>query len=324
MDVNSNLSEKKNVNAAIIYLARSRRTDISSLKHSLSVLDLNFNNQFNYPIIIFHEDFNESLMDEIQKCTQSKLKFERVKFEIPDFLKKEKIPEFIYVEGFEFSIGYRHMCRFFSGLIYQNPVLKDYDYYWRLDTDSFLLGKIDYDIFRFMQENGYLYGYLNAGMDRPAVVNGIWDVTKKYIEINNIQPTFLKKFTHGGIWDMTVFGTNFEISRLDFWRSSDFKDYFDYLDKDGGIYKYRWGDACIHFLAVSMFIPENQIHKFSDIAYQHQSFINNCRINQISSSKLLIIKSKVMTYILKFSNFLKRKFIIYRRFIELLRKILGD
>jgi alpha 1,2-mannosyltransferase len=306
--------------ATILYLARSKRGDIENLKHSLSLLDINFNDKFNYPVIIFHEDFNESLLEDIQKSTRSNLKFEKVDFQVPDFLKNEAIPEFIYVDGFEFSIGYRHMCRFFSGLIYQNPALKGYDYYWRLDTDSFLLGKIDYDIFRFMQENDYLYGYMCTGIDHPDVVNGIWDITKKYIEANDIKPTFLQKFTPGGIWDMTGFGTNFEISNLDFWHSSEFKKYFDYLDHEGGIYKHRWGDNDIHFLAVSMFIPEDRIHKFEDIAYQHQSFINNYNIMG-SSSRLKNIELKFITIVLKMSTSLKRKSKLYRTFMQLLRQI---
>ncbi|MFZ3060709.1 MAG: hypothetical protein WA102_13365 [Candidatus Methanoperedens sp.] len=324
INISSSVYEKVPIKAVILYLARSKRKDIASLKRSLSLLDINFNDKFNYPVIIFHEDFNENLMEEIRKATRSNLKFEKVEFKVPDFLKKEDIPEFIYVDGFEFSMGYRHMCRFFSGLIYQNPALKDYDYYWRLDTDSFLLDKVDYDVFRFMQENNYIYGHIHTGIDNPAVVSGLWNITEKYIEEYNIQPTFLLKFTSGGIWDMTVFGTNFEISKMDFWCSRDFMDYFNYLDRAGGIYKYRWGDESIHFFAISMFIPENQVHKFSDIAYQHQSFINNYSINQDSFSKLENIKLEVMTSILKLSTALKRKSKLYRKFIEFFRKILGD
>lgn len=28
---------------------------------------------------------------------------------------------------------YRRMCRFFSGFVHKHPLLKDYDYYWRLE-----------------------------------------------------------------------------------------------------------------------------------------------------------------------------------------------
>ena len=37
-----------------------------------------------------------------------------------------------------FSMGYRHMCRFFSGEIFKHPIMENYDNYLRLDTDSFI------------------------------------------------------------------------------------------------------------------------------------------------------------------------------------------
>lgn len=273
--MNSKNSEKKDqIKAAIIYLSGSTPQDIADLKLSLSHLDINFNNQFKYPVIIFHEDFGESRMQEIQKATHSNLQFEKVEFKIPDFVDRTEIPE-SYPPPF--TMGWRHMCRFFAGIVSHHPSLKGYDWYWRLDTDSFLLGKINYDVFRFMQEHNYKYGYIAILTDPPEVVSGLWDFTKKYIEENKIQPTFLNKFTPNGIWNRQYYYTNFEITRLDFWRSEKFMKYFNYLDRTGGIYKYRWGDHVMHTLAISTFIPEKQVHKFSDIAYKHQGFVNQPR-----------------------------------------------
>jgi len=314
------MNEQKQIKAAIAYLVRSKRKDIADLKRSLSLLDINFNDRFNYPVIIFHEDFSDNLMENIRKSTHSKLQFAKVIFEIPDFLNKEEIPEFVFVDGSEFPIGFRHMCRFFSGLIFQQHILKDYDYLWRLDTDSFLLDKIDYDMFQFMHENNYVYGYIHILKEEPDAAKGFWDLVQKYIKENNIKPTFLNKFTIDGIWDRSYYYANFEISKLDFWHSDDFLKYFDYVDKSGGIYKYRWGDTIIHFLAISMFIPENLIHKFSDISYQHQDFVNNYSINLSifkKSNRFLIRK------IIRLSNNLKKQSNIYRNLLDFIKKMVN-
>lgn len=313
------MDDGKPVKAVITYLSRSRPKDVSDLKRSLSLLDVNFNDRFSYPVIVFHEDFNESLMGKIRKATRSNLQFEKIKFEIPDFLNKEEIPEYIYVDGFEFPMGYRHMCRFMSSLIFQHPALKDYDYLWRLDTDSFLLDKIDYDVFRFMEEHNYTYGYIHIIKDEPEAVRGLWETTKKYIEDNSIKPTFLHKFTQNGIWDRSYYYTNFEISKIDFWRSDEFMNYFNYLDKAGGIYKYRWGDHVIHLLAISMFVPESQVHKFSDIAYQHQGFINNYSIDSDKFNLMSKLKQNFITSFLKVSGSFKRRSKLYRKFIKLVK-----
>jgi hypothetical protein len=306
------------IKAVIVYLVRSRARDIADLKRSLSLLDANFNDQFDYPVFIFHEDFNKRLMEDIRKATRSNVKFEKVEFEIPDFLNKMEIPEFVYVDEFEFPIGYRHMCRFFSGLIFQHSALKDYDWYWRLDTDSFLLDKVNYDVFQFMQEHNYMYGYIQILKDEPDAVKGLWDITKKYIEDNNIEPTFLHKFTPNGSWDRSYYYTNFEISNLNFWRSDEFMNYFNYLDMSGGIYKHRWGDHVIHLLAIAMFMPEDKVYRFSDISYQHKEFINNYIIDTGMFTTLRNMKLRIMAPIWKMSNTLKRRSKLFRKLIKLL------
>ncbi len=314
------MEEREPVRAVIIYLSRSKTKDISDLKRSLSLLDVNFNDRFNYPVIVFHEDFTDGLKEDIRKATRSNLQFEKIKFEIPDFLNREEIPEYIYVGEYEFSIGYRHMCRFMSSLIFQHPAIKGYDYLLRLDTDSFLLDKINYDIFRFMAEHNYIYGYIHIIKDEPDAVEGLWEVTKKYIEDNNIKPTFLHKFLQDGDWDRSYYYTNFEISRIDFWRSDEFMNYFSYLDKTGGIYKYRWGDHVIHLLAISTFVPENQVHRFSDIAYQHQGFVNNYSMDMEKINIIRNLKNKFTVSALKVSRNLKRKSKFYRKLLKIAKR----
>lgn len=273
--------------AVILYLSRSLPKDIVDLKESLRLLDENFNNRFNYPLIIFHEDFDERLIQDIKRSTNSRIEFKKVEFEIPNFLNKDEV----YTHTF--SIGYCHMCRFFSGIAFQHPYLKDYDYYWRLDTDSFLLKKINYDVFDFMQRNSYVYGYITILKESPELVKNLWDATKKYIKENKIKPSFLYKFIRKGNWDRRYYYTNFEIGNLNFFRSDEYMKYFNYLDRLGGIYKYRWGDTPIHTLAISMFVPEKQVHRFSDIAYRHQSYENFMGFNIYSLRRLILKIGKI-------------------------------
>ena len=52
--------------------------------------------------------------------------------------------------------------------------------------------------------------------------------------------------------------------------SSAYKDFVDYIDHVGGIYKFRWGDASIKTIAVTLFVQKNVTHQFNAIGYQHQ------------------------------------------------------
>jgi len=263
---------KKKPKAVIIYLVRSLKKDVKNLIKSLGLLKAHFLDKYPYPVIVFIEDsFKEEWKEQVVSETNIVIQFEQVKFEIPYFLNKSKIPD--YVGSCSHGIGYRHMCRFFSGTVFQHPALRMYNWYWRLDSDSFILGKINYDIFQYMERKDYLYGYNYLTKDCPTVIVSLWKSVKKYIQQNRIKPTFLHKCLKNGKWNESIYYTNFEISKLDFWRSDKYAHFFNYLDRLGGIYKYRWGDAPIHTLAVSMFLPETKVYQFKDIAYKHQTFV---------------------------------------------------
>lgn len=66
--------------------------------------------------------------------------------------------------------------------------------------------------------------------------------------------------------------SNFEIGNLDWLRSQAYVDFFESLDKDGGFFYERWGDAPVHSIAAALMLKKEQIHFFNDIAYYHVPF----------------------------------------------------
>lgn len=73
----------------------------------------------------------------------------------------------------------------------------------------------------------------------------------------------------GDLWNMCHFWSNFEIADLDFFRSPPYRELFAYLDRDGGFYHERWGDAAVHSLAAAMLLRPEELHHFSDLGYIH-------------------------------------------------------
>jgi hypothetical protein len=138
----------------------------------------------------------------------------------------------------------------------------------------------------------------------------LWDLTKEFIQKNNIQPKFLNKYLDkNGEWDLLLFYTNSEISKLDFWRSEGYMEYYKMIDQNGDIYYYRWGDHTIHLFALSMLIDEHKLQCFKDIDYSYQDFRPNRRIPFlkqviVSTYNLIIqiiknIKNKIILYLKK-------------------------
>ena len=245
--------------AAVYYLVQPSR--IHSVRDSLKALDTYFNNRFQYPVIIFHErNFSANHRAQLKEVTTSNLYFQLIEFKIPDFI-VQPFPKI----NCNASIGYNHMCRFHSLCVYEQPVMKQLEYTWRLDDDTFILSNINQDIFRFMSDNDLVYGYTFIMSDAKRCVQHLWTNVTSYIRENHIKTHFFNKWT-----EPNMYYNNFEVSATKLWYSTEYKEYINMIDRTGGIYYNRWGDAPIKSIAVSMFVPENKTHCFCDVKYRHQ------------------------------------------------------
>lgn len=71
------------------------------------------------------------------------------------------------------------------------------------------------------------------------------------------------------VYNNCQFYSNFEIGSLNFFRGPKHQAFFNHLDQAGGFYYERYGDAPVHTLSVSMFLPKANIWFFRDIGYAH-------------------------------------------------------
>ena len=255
---------KSKPKALIYYLTRATR--LNELKRSLESVEQYFNFVYHYPIVIFHEsDLTESI-PAIKGWTNSSLYFQLVTFSLPDFL-IHPVTQNIPCRS---TIGYRHMCRFNAKLVYEHPIMKWVEYVWRLDDESILTDKIRYDVLDFMRNKNMLYGYIWEHVDAKNCVTDLWNSTERYVQEHNIIPR-----NPLSQWKSPkLYYNNFEVSSMALWRSREYRSFIEYVDRLGGIYYHRWGDAPIKGIAVNLFVPKTQLHHFKDVHYQHNTFSN--------------------------------------------------
>jgi len=265
------------MNAAIVYL--TRKQDIDLLVKSLYLLNNFFIKKYEYPVIILEDDLEEEDKEKIKlSLNDTKIKnfinFKNIKFTLPSSLSLD--PNLYNPPLNEFKMGYRSMCQFFSGEIFQDKDLQNYEWIWRLDSDSYILNSINYDPFKFMEQNNKVYGYISEYMeDQPYVVEGLFESTKQFIEQNKIQPNKILQHSLISGWNCEMFYTNFEIINTEFIKKSGYMKYYDFLNSTNNIFYKRWGDAPIRWLGINMFANENQIYCIKDISYQHQYWVKN-------------------------------------------------
>lgn len=256
----------------IIYLLKNDKKEIGMLKKSLELLKTNFLPNNNYPIVIIHEnDIQENILNDLRKNIDIKFDEIIIDFKHNQYADKSiDAPKNIYVPGIErgFDIGYRNMCKFFAFEIYKSPELQDTKYYLRLDCDSYFVNLVNYDIFKKMEENDYVYGYNKITTDNPIVSKNLWELSKQYSKSVNVLKVPIDQ-----IPQYYVYYTNFEIAKFDWFLSSGYKKYFEFLDEQNGIYLNRWGDHCIKYLGIEMFLNDSKKYCFN-LPYQHGNIFN--------------------------------------------------
>jgi alpha 1,2-mannosyltransferase len=77
---------------------------------------------------------------------------------------------------------------------------------------------------------------------------------------------------NGETYNLCHFWSNFEIADMNFWRGPAYQAYFDYLERAGGFYYERWGDAPVHSIAAALFQQKDQVHFFDEIGYEHNPY----------------------------------------------------
>ena len=110
--------------AAIYLMVGGRKQRNSELPDILTSLDKYFNNKFKYPVILFSERFTKEQEDFLRKNSSSDIYLQEFDLKMPEFLhiSVTELLEKTTCKGF--GVGYRHMCRFQSKHVYEEPILK--------------------------------------------------------------------------------------------------------------------------------------------------------------------------------------------------------
>lgn len=260
---------KEDIRAVFCYLANRGSRNYFHLFVSLFLLNWNFLRKHKYDVIVFHEA-NYSKVVRSVFAFLFDVRFREIKL-FEQYLKN--IAQIsIDAELKAYSTGYRSMCHFFFAGLYK--LLKEYDYYCRLDTDSFLIGSIDFDPFVYMKKNGLLYGYIAEVYESANAVKGLDNYLRQSVE--NIDEKVQNNILFDGTkYNLRCIYNNFEILDLSIFDKPEVNAFIDGIVKSNNIFNYRWGDAPLRTILVSFFVDKNQIVRFKRIDYKHQLFVQN-------------------------------------------------
>ncbi|KAI0129723.1 glycosyltransferase family 15 protein [Xylariales sp. AK1849] len=291
------------------FLALVRNAEQDGMVNSILQVEARFNSRktHRYDWIFFNDEpFTESFMSAVSNATGSLAHFEVIKPEhwvLPDWIDKSRYEVARHYLG-GIGVGkawmgsYHQMCRWNAGLFALEVRLQNYDWYWRVEPNIHYTCNINYDVFRFMRDNDMAYGFNMAILDDARSFPSLWERTQTFKRYNRdkVHPeadmrwllhqtdepdriirsgTGFMAETIGDQYNNCQFYSNFEVASLKFFRGKEHQSYFRHLDKSGGFFYERYGDAPVHTLSVSMLLPKRRVWFFRDIGYSH-GLCENC------------------------------------------------
>lgn len=321
------------IKAGIFILTQNTIERKIYLKTSLYFLFRNFNKKYNYPVIILHEgDFNKVTEDEIRHSVRENHRhlitfkvIHKEDFELPQHIDKERVEKSVAIQPVPYwrNIKYRLMCYFW--VKHFHKYTEGFDYVMRLDDDSIIEEPLVQDLFQLMASKDLVYmsniihvdcGLCNYGMKemfesilplyKDRINNGMFIKSKLpsgsevFNKFKNVVTNFEgKEYTSSEfVTEMPLmYYNNFFITATNFWKRDDVKEVIDKIDQHGGIFYYRYGDAPIQTLIVTLMAPEkisrsvfkyskrlqrevfidseNKLHSYMPKSYDNSSCISN-------------------------------------------------
>lgn len=287
----------RRANATLLMLARNN--ELEKAMQSVRELEEKFNHQFGYPWVFLNNmPFSQEFKEKMSAIVSGPVTFALTPphhWYQPGWIDEEKasasrdqmVADDIIYAG---SVSYRNMCRFNSGFFYRHPVLQQYKWYWRVEPDVHFHCVVDEDPFVIMEEQKKVYGFTIALLEWEKTITTLWKTVKDFIEENphHVAPNNSMGFlsdNDGETYNLCHFWSNFEIADMDFWRGEAYTEFFHYLDKHGGFYYERWGDAPVHSIAAALFLNKDQLHFFDEIGYEHAPFTHCPHGSGVSKKK---------------------------------------
>ena len=253
--------------SAICYLCKNQDYKIVNIKKSLEKLYLHYKFVNDSDIFIFVEsDFPKEKIEDL-KLSFPRIYFKTIEFK-PSVDLKIPVESISFDDKCDFTLGYRHMCQFFFSEI--RNYIKEYDWYMRLDDDSFIGSDINYNIFEYLENNNKVYGYVAEIPEWPPVVVGVDNFFIKIINEYKLTPHFFDKLLDDKKYNLRHFYNNIEIAKLSYFEKDEVKLLTRLVNESGNIYRWRWGDNLLRTILLSITVDQKQIHKFEDFDYYHQ------------------------------------------------------
>ena len=181
-----------------------------------------------------------------------------------------------------FSVGYRHMCRWYVIGLWEVLAARGYEWVMRMDEDSRLLSPIRHDLFAHLAGRGQAFGFHMASYESGFEGERFHTFVRRFLVATHgadFRPSWLLEScgANATVADFSVrrcgqlygFYNNFFVSSVSFWTSPDVRRFLAHVDESHTIYTRRYGDMLLQSVALQTYLPREQAQMLDEFTYEH-------------------------------------------------------
>lgn len=206
-------SQYRKMNASFVMLTRNE--ELNDVIKSIRSIEEHFNQWFKYPYVFLNDvPFTEEFRTRLQRESQAPMEFgtlDKLQWEFPEKVRQSFAFKYALQDQGDRGIlygneeSYHKMCRFYSGLFYKHPLVRKYEWYWRLEPDVEFFCDTTYDPFLEMARNNKKYGFTVVLPELYWTVPNLFRYTRSFIRHHKIKV--------GSLWNL--FTENYKIIETD-------------------------------------------------------------------------------------------------------------
>ncbi|KAI9311536.1 nucleotide-diphospho-sugar transferase [Dichotomocladium elegans] len=279
--------------AAYVTFTKSDGAALANLRMTMRQLEDNVNRQLGYPFLIFSD---EPLSDEFKTLARAMTESDVAFYDgldreyygyrnTTDLAKAANARVQMKDTIFGDSEDYRFGSRFMAGKLFEHPAMIELDYYWRFEIGTEYICPLDFDPFQYMYDHKKKLSFSIALYEYEDTIPTLFQTVMQYASMHtdSVQSTRNPKSLWHFVLDEETqvynrchFWSNFQIADLSFFRSTNYRNYFEYLDEAGGFFYERWGDPVIHTLGAVLFLEKDEVHFWDTIGYRVANHFTHC------------------------------------------------
>lgn len=177
-----------------LFVVLSRNKELKGVIKSMKSMERHFNQWYNYPWVFLNdEEHSEEFKTTVLKYTQAKVSFGTIPLDEWNFPNQDKeFHENIVNQGdrgimYGQMESYHKMCRFYSKYFFKHQLVKNLEWYWRVEPDVEFYCDLTYDPFLEMAKLGKSYGFTVMIKELLVSIPNLFRYTKSFINDYDIK-----------------------------------------------------------------------------------------------------------------------------------------